>query len=88
VVNFYRRKQDQDKEAVDMKGTTLNKIIDDFNELPFEDRVYAVELIQKQLIEAKRERITRRVKEAETNLKKGRVKRGTVDDLLKDLEND
>jgi hypothetical protein len=88
VVNFYRRKQDQDKDAVDMKGTTLNKIIDDFNELPFEDRVYAVELIQKQLIEAKRERITRRVKEAETNLKKGRVKRGTVDDLLKDLEND
>jgi hypothetical protein len=71
-----------------MKGTTLNKIIDDFNELPFEDRVYAVELIQKQLIEAKRERITRRVKEAETNLKKDRVKRGTVEDLLKDLEND
>ena len=71
-----------------MKGTTLNKIIDDFNELPFEDREYAVALIQKQLIEAKRERITRRVKEAETNLKKGRVKRGTIDDLLKDLEND
>jgi hypothetical protein len=76
------------KEAVDMKGTTLNKIIDDFNELPFEDREYAVELMQKQLIEAKRESINRRVKEAETNLKKGRVKRGTIDDLLKDLEND
>jgi hypothetical protein len=71
-----------------MKGVTLNRIIDDFNELPFEDREYAIELIQKQLIEAKRERIVRRVKEAETNLKKGRVKRGTVDDLLKDLEND
>jgi hypothetical protein len=71
-----------------MKGVTLNRIIDDFNELPFEDREYAVELIQKQLIEAKRERITRRVKEAETNLKKDRVKRGTVEDLLKDLEND
>lgn len=71
-----------------MKGTTLNKIIDDFNELPFEDREYAVELMQKQLIEAKRESINRRVKEAETNLKKGRVKRGTIDDLLKDLEND
>jgi hypothetical protein len=71
-----------------MKGATLNRIIDDFNELPFEDREYAIELIQKQLIEAKRERIVRRLKEAETNLKRGRVKRGTVDDLLKDLEND
>jgi hypothetical protein len=88
VVNCDRKKQDQDKEAVDMKGTTLNKIIDDFNELPFEDREYAVELMQKQLIEAKRESINRRAKEAETNLKKGRVKRGTIDDLLKDLEND
>jgi hypothetical protein len=71
-----------------MKGATLNRIIDDFNELPFEDREYAIELIQKQLIEAKRERIVRRLKEAETNLKRGRVKRGTVGDLLKDLEND
>jgi hypothetical protein len=71
-----------------MKGVTLNRIIDDFNELPFEDREYAIELIQKQLIEAKRERIVRRVKEAETNLRKGKVKRGTMEDLLKDLEND
>lgn len=70
-----------------MKGTSLNRIIDDFNELPFEDREYAIELIQKQLIEAKRERIARRVKEAGANLKKGKVKRGTIEDLLKDLEN-
>jgi len=71
-----------------MKGVTINRIIDDFNELPFEDREYAIELIQKQLIEAKRERIVRRVKEAETNLRKGKVKRGTMEDLFKDLEND
>jgi hypothetical protein len=71
-----------------MKGVTLNRIIDDFNELPFEDREYAIELIQKQLVEAKRERIVRRVKEAETNLRKGKVKRGTMEDLFKDLEND
>jgi len=57
-----------------MKGVTLNRIIDDFNDLPLEDREYAIELIQKQLIEAKRERIVRRVKEAETNLRKGKVK--------------
>ena len=71
-----------------MKGVTLNRIIDDFNDLPLEDREYAIELIQKQLIEAKRERIVRRVKEAETNLRKGKVKKGTIEDLFKDLEND
>lgn len=71
-----------------MNGATLNRIIDDFNELSFEDKEYAIELIQKQLIEAKRERIVRRSKEVETNLRKGKVKRGTMEDLLKDLEND
>jgi hypothetical protein len=71
-----------------MKEVTLNRIIDDFNELPFEDREYAIELIQKQLIEAKRERIVLRVKEAQTNLRKGKVKKGTIEDLYKDLEND
>jgi len=71
-----------------MNGVTLNRIIDDFNELSFEDKEYSIELIQKQLIEAKRERIVRRSKEVETNLRKGKVKRGTMEDLLKDLEND
>ena len=71
-----------------MNGVTLNRIIDDFNELSFEDKEYAIELIQKQLIEAKRERIVRRSKEVETNLRKGKVKRGTMEDLLNDLEND
>jgi hypothetical protein len=71
-----------------METTSLNRLIEDFNELPFEDREYAVELIRKQLIEAKRERIADRAKEAMSNLKKGKVKRGSSEDLLKDLEND
>ena len=70
-----------------MRDASLNRLIDDFNELSFEDRVYAVELIQKQLVEAKRERIFVRAKEAMANLKKGKVKKGSIEDLLKDLEN-
>ncbi len=58
------------------RDTVLNKLIDDFNELPFEDREYALELIRKQLVEAKRDAIFRRAKEAESNLKKGKVKKG------------
>jgi hypothetical protein len=71
-----------------MKNTSLNKLVDDFNELPFADKEYAVELIQKQLIEAKREGIVSRAREAMSNLKKGKIKRGSIGDLLKDLEND
>ena len=71
-----------------METTSLNRLIEDFNELPFEDREYAVELIRKQLIEAKRERIAGRAKGAMSNLKKDKVKKGSVEDFLQDLEND
>ncbi len=69
-----------------MRDTVLNKLIDNFNELPFEDREYALELIQKQLVEAKRNAIFRRAKEAESNVKKGKVKKGSIQELMKDLE--
>lgn len=71
-----------------MSSTTLNRLIEDFEELPLEDKEFALELIQKQLIEAKRESIVRRAKEAESNARKGEVKRGSIEDLFRDLEND
>ena len=53
-----------------------------------EDKEYAIDVIKKQLIEAKRDAIAKRAKEAMANLKKGLVKKGTVKDLYKDLEGD
>jgi len=69
-----------------MSSTTLDKLIDDFKQLPLDDKEYAVDIIKRQLIEAKREAIAKRAKEAAANLKKGKVKRGTVRELYKDLE--
>lgn len=71
-----------------MSNTTLNKLIDDFSQLDLEDKEYAVDVIKKQLIEAKRKAIARRAKEAMTNLKKGIIKRGTGKELFKDFESD
>jgi len=36
-----------------MNAKTLNKVIEDFSHLPLDDKEYAVEIIRKQLIEAK-----------------------------------
>jgi hypothetical protein len=69
-----------------MKSSTLDRLIEDFGRLPLDDREYAADLIKKQLIEAKREAIYRRTKSALNNLKKGKIKSGTVRDLWKDLE--
>ncbi|GBE31842.1 hypothetical protein BMS3Bbin05_00745 [bacterium BMS3Bbin05] len=71
-----------------MGSTTLNKLIEDFSHLKLDDKEYAVEIIKKQLIEAKRDSIAKRAREAMANLKKGRIKKGTVKELYKDLESD
>ncbi|HDL20155.1 MAG TPA: hypothetical protein ENG86_09085 [Nitrospirae bacterium] len=63
-------------------------MIEDFSHLKLDDKEYAVEIIKKQLIEAKRDSIAKRAREAMANLKKGRIKKGTVKELYKDLESD
>ena len=67
-------------------ANTLNKLVEYFSLLPLDDKEYALDLIKKQLIEAKRNAIVRRAQEAKANLKKGLVKKGTIKDLFKDLE--
>jgi len=71
-----------------MNVATLNKIIEEFNHLPLDDKEYAVEVIEKQLIEAKRVAIAKRAKEAMVNFKKGNSKTGNIKELYKDLESD
>jgi ribosomal protein S1 len=71
-----------------MINTALNKLIEDFSQLPMDDKEYAVDVIKRQLTEAKRDAIAKRAKEAMANLKKGAVRKGTVQDLYKDLEID
>lgn len=71
-----------------MSSTTLNKLIEDFNQLQLDDKEYAVDVIKRQLLEAKRDAIAKRAKEAMANLRKGVIKRGTVKELHKDLESD
>ncbi len=71
-----------------MSGATITKLIEEFNLLPLDDKEFAAEIIRKQLIEAKRNAIAKRVKEVQTHLTKGMVKRGTVKELYKDLVSD
>jgi len=71
-----------------MKGVTLYKIIEEFNELPLEEKEYAIEIINKQIVEAKRNAIAKRAKNAKANYKKKKTKCGSVKDLVKDLESD
>ena len=71
-----------------MSTAALNKLIEDFSQLPVDDKEYAVDVIKKQLTEAKRDAIAKRAREAMANFKKGVIRKGTVQDLHKDLEID
>ena len=71
-----------------MSNVTLNKVINDFSLLPLDDKEYVADIIEKQLIEAKRDAIAERAKKAMANLRRGAVKKGTVKELYKDLEID
>jgi hypothetical protein len=71
-----------------MQTATINEAYSIYNELQIEDKEYLLELIEKQIIEARRDAILSRAKEAEENYLKGNVYHGTVDELMEFLESD
>jgi hypothetical protein len=71
-----------------MNNSSINEVIDEFSYLPPEDKEYVAEIIRKQLIEAKRDRLAQRAQEARLNFERGSVKAGSLKDLMEDLDSD
>jgi hypothetical protein len=71
-----------------MENATLDEVLNEFNRLPLGDKEYVVDVMERQLIEAKREAIAKRARKAMANLRKGAVRKGSVKELYKDLESD
>ena len=66
----------------------LDQILDEIASLSLDEQEMVIEILKKRHIEQKRLRIAREVKESQREHKKGLTKRGTVEDLMKDLESD
>ena len=64
----------------------LDQILDEIASLSLDEQDMLINIIKKRQIERKREQILRDSRETMRAYKKGLAKRGTVDDLLKDLE--
>jgi hypothetical protein len=71
-----------------MNNSDINKVIEEFSHLPPEDKEYVAEIIRKQVIEVKRDRLAARAREAKENFERGAVKTGTLKDLTEDLDRD
>jgi len=70
-----------------MKTVSLNTVVENFDSLLLEEKELAVDIINKVYAEAKRDSLHLRSEQSSKNMKKGKVKKGTLSDLYKDLEN-
>lgn len=71
-----------------MPDITINDALDDFQKLNEVDKEYFLEVARKQMIELRRKNTGDRVSEVEEKYRTGKIKSGSTDDLLKDLNDD
>jgi CHASE3 domain sensor protein len=74
------------EEAMEATQSHLDQILDEIASLSLDEQEMLVDILKKRNIEQKRLRIAREVKEAQREHQKGLTKRGTIEDLIKDLE--
>ena len=67
------------------KSLGFQELIDAVESLPLEDRSLLVEIVNKRIIEKRRTELVSEVMASRDAFRQGNVKRGTVDDLMKDL---
>lgn len=68
-----------------MKTSDVKTVIEQFDALPWEEKEYAASIIRKAYAEAARDALVTRVKKSVKNAKAGKVRKGKLADLRKDL---
>ena len=68
-----------------MKTTTFDKALEIIESFPEETRASMIGIVKRRLIEEKRKRLVQTVMEAREEYGRGQVKRGTVDDLIREI---
>jgi hypothetical protein len=68
-----------------MEQISVSSVVNTFRNLPFPEKEYTLEILQKQMVEEKRVFLAHRIKEARMHVKTGKVKKGSLKELLKDL---
>jgi hypothetical protein len=61
---------------------SLNQVLQNISQLSIDEQFYLSELLQKRLIEVRRNEIVSRVQEADENYRSGNVRSGSIVDLM------
>ena len=68
-----------------METTTFDEALEIIESFPEEQRESMIGIVKRRLIEEKRKRLVQTVMEAREEYGRGEVKRGTVDDLIREI---
>jgi hypothetical protein len=68
-----------------MAETNFQKALEIIESFPEEQRESLLDIAKRRLVEERRDRIARSIKEAREELRRGECRRGSVDDLLREL---
>jgi len=67
------------------RKVTFQDVLDMIESLPKEQQENLIAIIRRRLIEHKREVLAERINEAREEYRLGKVRRGTVDDVMKEI---
>ena len=65
----------------------LNEILDQIDDLPYADQEMLIDIVKKRLIENRRDQIADNIKKAHQEYKSGNAIRGSVEDIINELNN-
>jgi hypothetical protein len=68
-----------------MKSSTFNDALEVVESLPEDQRESLLEIIRNRLIEERRDKLALSIKKAKREYQKGEIRRGSVDDLMREL---
>ncbi len=68
-----------------MKGVNFQEALEIIESFPEEQRESLIEIVKCRLVEERRDQLAQGIKEAREEFRRGEVKRGTVDDLMREL---
>ncbi|HOC66832.1 MAG TPA: hypothetical protein PKG62_05525 [Methanothrix soehngenii] len=68
--------------------SSFQELIESVEALPLDDREILMDIINRRIIEQRREELVADMEESLQAYRKGEVRIGTVDDLLRDLDED
>jgi CHASE3 domain sensor protein len=71
---------------VETKSSEFQRVIEDVEALPVDDQMLLIEIVRQRLIQHRRAELSAQVAEARQAYQTANVQRGTVDDLLKALD--